>query len=617
MAGFRKVIVIGLDGLDPRITERLMARGALPHLARLRQRGAFAPVATTYPAQTPVAWSTFATGTNPGGHGIFDFIRRDPATYRPDLALNRYEQKSSFLPPSAVNLRGGVPVWELLGQAGVPSVVLRCPCTYPPDKLKGRMLSGMGVPDVRGGLGTSTLYAERRDVTARESEQIVLLEKRADGGFTTFLVGPRNPRRGKDSTCALEIEPRASAGAAILRSSGDPAELEVRLGEWSAWLRIRFKLGTLQSAHGIVRVHLNSLDPFELYASPVNFDPDSPLFPISAPWDYAGELERRIGLFHTTGMAEDHGGLINERIDEHAFLRQCDTVMAEREAMLGYELDRFREGFVYCLFDTPDRIQHMFWRFQEPGHPANAGRAVQAELETVIEDHYRRCDALVGRVLEGADADTLLVALSDHGFTSFQRGFHANTWLLDNGYLALKPGLEPGPAAGDLLEGIDWPRTSAYAVGLGSIYLNVAGREAEGTVDPASADRVGGEIAARLRGLADPERGAMAVRDVKLRREIWRGPHAADSPDLLLLFAEGYRVSWETGLGGVGRGWFEDNVRKWSGDHIIDPPLIPGVLFMNRPFATESPALADLAPTILDALGVPAGEHMEGTSLLP
>ncbi|HJU87091.1 MAG TPA: alkaline phosphatase family protein, partial [Gemmatimonadota bacterium] len=356
--------------------------------------------------------------------------------------------------------------------------------------------------------------------------------------------------------------------------------------------------------------------PLELYASPVNFDPDSPLFPISSPWDYAGELERRIGLFHTTGMAEDHGGLTNERIDEDAFLRQCDTVLAEREAMLTYELDRFREGLLYCLFDTPDRIQHMFWRFGEPDHPANRDRDPRPEMESVIEDHYRRCDSIVGKALEAAGQDTLFVVLSDHGFTSFQRGFHANTWLLDNGYLALEEGLEPGPAAGDLLEGIDWARTSAYAVGLGSVYLNVAGREAEGTVDPGQAERLGDEIAAGLRGLRDTGRGAVAVRDVKPRREIWRGPFAPDSPDLLLLFADGYRVSWETGLGGVPRGWFDDNLRKWSGDHIIDPPLIPGVLFMNRPFDARAPRLLDLAPTILEALGLPRGELMEGDSLL-
>jgi predicted AlkP superfamily phosphohydrolase/phosphomutase len=615
LARYGKVVVIGLDGLDPRITGRLMARGALPHLARLREIGGYAPVATTYPAQTPVAWSTFATGTNPGGHGIFDFIRRDPATYRPDLALNRYEQKSPFLPPHAVNLRGGRPVWEILGRAGVPSIVLRCPCTYPPDKLKGRLLSGMGVPDIRGGLGTSTLFTEREDATPRESEQVTRVEKDDRGAFVTRLVGPRNPKKGEDAAVEIEIVP--GSRRATIVSKGHPAELEAGLGQWSEWLKVKFRLGVLQTVFGAVRFRLVSLDPLELYASPVNFDPDNPMFPISAPWDYAGEIERRIGPYHTTGMAEDHSGLMNERFDETAFLEQCATVIGEREAMLDYELDRFREGLLFCLFDTPDRIQHMFWRFGEPDHPANRGRDPDPEMSAVIERHYQECDGIVGRVLARIDdSATLFIVLSDHGFSSFQRGFHANTWLLDQGYLALKSGLEPGPPAGDLLQGIDWSRTTAYAVGLGSLYLNVAGREGEGTVDPSRALEVGLEIAARLRGLRDPERGGTAIRDIKIREEIWSGPFAADSPDLVLLFADGYRVSWETGLGAVPRGWFEDNLRKWGGDHILDPPLVPGVLFMNQPFSTGEPRLLDLAPTILEALGVPKGEVMEGVSLL-
>lgn len=606
--------MIGLDGLDPRITERLLARGALPHLARLRENGGYTPLATTYPAQTPVAWSTFATGTNPGGHGIFDFICRDPTTYRLDLALNRYEQKSAFLPPHAVNLRGGVPVWEILGEAGIPSVVLRCPCTYPPDKLKGRMLSGMGVPDLRGGLGTSTLFTELGDVAPRESEQVTRLERNDRGAFVTRLVGPRNPKKGEDAAVELEIRPRS--GSVTVVSNGDPAELEVGLGKWSEWLKIKFRLGTLQAVNGTVRFRLVGLDPLELYASPVNFDPGNPMFPISSPWDYAGELERRIGRYHTTGMAEDHGGLVNERFDETAFLEQCRTVLAEREAMLDYELNRFREGLLYCLFDTPDRIQHMFWRFGEEGHPANRGRNPDPEMRAVIERHYQECDAIVGRALARVDDATLFVVASDHGFGSFQRGFHVNTWLLDHGYLALKPGLEPGPSAGDLLTGIDWTRTAAYALGFGSVYLNVAGREGEGTVDPSRAGELGVEIAAKLRGLRDPQRGGVAIRDVKTREEIWTGPFASRSPDLVVLFADGYRVSWGTGLGGVPQGWFEDNVRKWGGDHIIDPQLVPGVLFMNRPFSTNGPRLLDLAPTILDALGVPKGESMEGESLL-
>src|SRR3989440_6437895 len=111
----------------------MLARAELPNLAKIRAGGNYTRLKTTYPAQTPVAWSTFATGTNPGGHGVFDFIRRDPGTYQPNLALVRYEQKNAFLPPRAVNLRRGTPVWEVLDRAGVAATVIRCPCTYPPD----------------------------------------------------------------------------------------------------------------------------------------------------------------------------------------------------------------------------------------------------------------------------------------------------------------------------------------------------------------------------------------------------------------------------------------------------------------------------------------------------
>jgi predicted AlkP superfamily phosphohydrolase/phosphomutase len=125
----KKVIVIGLDGFEPKIVEPMLKGGELPNLARVSKQGGFSRIRTTFPAQTPVAWSTFATGTNPGGHGIFDFIRRDPKTYLPDLSMNRYEQKNSFLPPKAVNLRQGTPLWVLLSAAGIPSSIVRFPCT--------------------------------------------------------------------------------------------------------------------------------------------------------------------------------------------------------------------------------------------------------------------------------------------------------------------------------------------------------------------------------------------------------------------------------------------------------------------------------------------------------
>jgi predicted AlkP superfamily phosphohydrolase/phosphomutase len=614
----RKVIVVGLDGLEPTIVEPMLERGELPNLARLRAAGGYARCRTTIPAQTPVAWSTFATGVNPGGHGIFDFIRRDPQTYLPDLALNRYEQKSAFLPPKAVNLRRGTPVWELLSGAGVESVVLRCPCSYPPEATKGRMLSGMGVPDLRGGLGTGTFYSSGDGVRPGESEQVVAVRADGRGVITTHLIGPRNPKAGRDVHHEMTLEVDRVRKVVTVRTDGQPKVLDAREGVWSDWLRVKFKMGMLQSVSGMVRFLLVRTEPvLELYASPVNFDPAAPMFPISQPWEYATELQRAIGTYYTTGMVEDHTGLSNLRFDEGAYLAQCEEVLRERERMMLHELDRLREGLFYVLFDTPDRLQHMFWRFREPGHPANGGEPVAPALAGAVEEHYRACDAIVGRAMRYADDATLFIALSDHGFNSFQRGVHLNTWLHDNGLLGLASGVTPGDAAGDFFTHVDWGRTKAYALGLGGIYLNLRGREGRGTVRPDEADALARDIARGLTGLCDGVRGVTAIRGVVGRGEAYSGPYAAESPDLVVRFAAGYRVSWATALGGVPRGHFEDNVKRWGGDHVIDPVLVPGVLFMNRAFDGERASLVDLAPTILRALGVPKGAAMEGTSLLP
>jgi predicted AlkP superfamily phosphohydrolase/phosphomutase len=612
----KKVIVIGLDGFEPKIVDGLLDAGRLPHLAKLRDGGGFSRVRTTYPAQTPVAWSTFATGVNPGGHGIFDFIRRDPKTYLPDLSLNRYEQKSAYLPPKAVNLRRGEPLWELLSRAGISSTVVRCPCTYPPDNIRGRMLAGMGVPDLRGGLGTSTFYSSDERVEAQESESVLRVKPDASGVIRTHIIGPRNPKTRSDIQFEITVQVDPASKKIIIRSDGQPDALEVREGEWSDWLKVKFKTGMLQSVRGMLRFYLVQTRPlFELYASPVNFDASLPMFPISSPKDYAAELADAVGTFYTTGMVEDHGGLNNGRYDESAYMDQCQDVLRERERMMLYELDRLDEGFFFCLFDTPDRVAHMFWRFAESEHPANKG-SLKSEMARVIEDHYRACDAVVGNAMKYVDDQTLLVVLSDHGMNSFQRGVHLNTWLYDNGLLALRNGARPGQDAGDFFRSVDWDRTRAYAVGLGSLYLNLKGREEKGIVDSADAERLKAAIIKGLSGMPDVNSGKVAVRSVVAREQVYSGPYADESPDLLVNFSEGYRVSWDTALGGVPEGHFEDNVKKWGGDHIIDPCLVPGVLFMNRGFKGENASLLDMAPTILEALGAPRGDTMEGDSLL-
>jgi len=597
MKSLKKVIVIGLDGLEPKIVKPMLDSGDLPNLARLWKQGGYSSVQTTYPAQTPVAWSTFLTGTNPGAHGIFDFLSRNPKTYLPDLGLNRYEKTSALMPPKIVNLRSGTPVWELLSNAGIPSTILRCPCTYPPDKIRGRMLSGMGVPDLRGGLGTSTFYSSNTSVEAKESENTITVKKDIEGKIKTHLIGPRNQKTGEDTPFDITLNVDSSTKRVILGSGGNPKTLEIREGQWSEWLRVKFKTGPLQSVRGVVRFYLARIEPvFELYASPINYDPNTMhLYPISSPPEYSRDLAKKIGTFYTTGMVEDHTGLNNGRFDETAYLEQCEIVLREREKMMLYELERFNEGLFFCLFDTSDRIQHMFWRFREDGHPANNGN-VRTEMSQVIADHYRACDEIVGKALEYADDQTLAVVLSDHGFNSFQRGFHINTWLHDNGFLALKNGIKPGAENGNFFPNVDWSRTKAYALGLSGIYLNIKGREEQGILTTDETDKTRTAIAAGLSGLADPKHERMAIRSVLAREEIYSGAFAAASPDLMVNFNEGYRVSWATGLGGVPDGHFEDNTKKWSGDHIIDPSLVPGVLFMNRSFDGDAANLLEFLP---------------------
>jgi predicted AlkP superfamily phosphohydrolase/phosphomutase len=610
------VIVIGLDGLDPGLVEGLLSAGELPNLAKLRAQGGLARVATTCPAQTPVAWATFATGVNPGGHGIFDFLRRDPQTYLPDLALNRYEQKNAFLPPRAVNLRRGTPIWERLAEAGIAATVLRCPCTYPPDNLRGRMLSGMGTPDLRGGLGSSTFYTSDVNVEPGESERIVFVHTN-DSKITTNLIGPWHPRTHADLQASMMVEIDRASRRVVIRVEGSARALEVAKGHWSEWLPVKFCAGLLQTIRGLVRFYLVRLEPeLALYASPIQFDPAAPLFPISTPPDYAAELSERIGPFATAGMIEDHTGLSNGRLDEEAFLDQCEDVWHQRTAMMLHELERFDEGFFYCLFDTPDRVQHMLWRHRELDHPANFGRP-RPDLACALDDQYRRADSVLGQALAHGDDQTLVIVLSDHGFSSFQRCVDLNKWLYEQDLLALRADCSPGAGACDLLRGVDWSRTKAYALGLSGVFLNLEGREAQGIVKPADATPLKTAISRALCGLPDPERGEVAIRNVKAREDVYRGQYVGDAPDLLVQFARGYRVSWSTSLGGVSETVFADNVRAWSGDHIIDPALVPGVLLMNRPFGGEGARLVDLAPTILSAFGLPPCPALEGSSLLP
>jgi predicted AlkP superfamily phosphohydrolase/phosphomutase len=565
-----------------------------------------------------VAWSSFATGTNPGGHGIFDFISRDPETYLPDVALTRFERpKNIFSQPQVVNRRDGVPLWQVLSEAGVPSIVLRCPCTFPPESLNGKMLAGVGVPDLRGSQSKGTFYTQDKTATAQENEQLVILDSGME--LTTRVIGPRNTKQAPpaDSSCEIRLRMDTAAGKLVIQTGGVPTQVEIPERSWSEWVRFKFKLSMLQSVSGIVRFYVRQVKPpLEFYASAVNFDPAAPMFPVSSPADYAKELSEQIGLFSTLGMAEDHNGLNNGRLDESAYLQHCELVLAERERLMRFELDRFSEGFFFMLYDTPDRVQHMMWRFRDPEHPGYESD-VSPELSTRIEQHYCRCDALLSSVLDKVDEHTLLIALSDHGFGTFRRAFDTNTWLWKNRLLALKDNRKPDESLREGFPQVDWSKTYAYAIGLGGIYLNFKGRERSGILEEGTeADRVRQAIQTGLSEFPDTEANRPAIRSVSCREELYSGRFIGNSPDLLVNFYPGFRVSWRTAVGGFANSLLEDNKRRWSGDHIVDPESVPGILFMNRRAQHNHAQIIDLAPTILNYLGVPVPQSMEGRCLL-
>jgi predicted AlkP superfamily phosphohydrolase/phosphomutase len=618
-AHVRKVIFLGLDGLDPGLTERYMAEGKLPHLSRLASEGSYRRLRTTFPALSPVAWSTFATGVNPARHNIFDFLNRDLKSYVPELSSSTVRAPSRVLKlgrlriplsrPAVDMHRKSEPFWKILSRHAIGSTVLRVPITFPPDKFDGHLLSAMCTPDLRGTQGSFSWFTTRTDLSALEGGNRYPLRE-VSGGFEGELEGPEDSfaDRAVPIRLRFRIEGPAKKGEAVLDIDGERHPL--RPGEYTPWVRVRFRSAIGIPITGIVRFLLTETEPsVSLYVTPIQIDPEKPALPISHPPHYALYLSKLIGPFATAGMAEDTWALNEGAIDEQAFLEQADLIRQEREAMFFSTLERTRRGVVACVFDTTDRVQHMFYRYIDPARAA----APDERYGAVIEDLYKDMDRIVGTTLAHVDAKTALFVLSDHGFCGFRRGVNLNTWLLRNGYLTLKDGADEG---GRYFEGVDWSRTRAYTLGLGGLYLNIRGREAGGVLDPAEADTLKKELIGRLSGLRDPDDGALAIMNMYSAQELYKGPYLDAAPDLIVGYAAGYRTSWDAAVGKVAASVFEDNTKAWSGDHCVDPHLVPGVLFSNRKLHAENPGIEDMAPTALGLFGVPAPAWMEGRSVI-
>ncbi len=722
------VIVLGFDGADFRVTDRLLNAGRMPNLSKLAAQGSFRPLTVTNPPQTPVSWSTFATGMNPGRTEIFDFLKREGGTYHPTFALNEEVKKpfaqaapfnvtlwavvaalligataghllkqklgigralgaggvlalliaggalwaaANWLPrevPWPRNNRKGEPFWVTAAKHGARVEVLRIPATFPADEAGGlRMISGLGVPDMRGGIGTPVLYTTDPALTATTQEFSVdivplqpigeqLLHPKADGATEPVsMSGPKNKLffdYVADAAAGEEKDPEARRKIADevrkkLHAQGVPESITIPValtrrgdavcyayqsvrrclknGEWSPFEPVAFQFSPLVTLKGFVRFRVFSLEPHvTLYQSPINFHPDTHPLPLSWPPQFAGKLAKRFGLYKTMGWVEDTWTSGAGVMDESVFLEDVDFTRSQYKHMMEGLLKDGDYDLYVQVFEFTDRVGHILWRYTDPQHPGNRGREEKvAKYGPELDKTYEAMDAIVGAAMAAAPEGSTILVVSDHGFTSFRRSVNYNTWLAQHGFITFK-GQNRLTTVTELFDNnavlfsnVDWSRTRAYALGLGNIYINLAGREPQGIVLPGKEyDETVAQIRAGLESLVDSETGEKPVRKVYTRDEMYSGYDPALIPDLRVANNLNYRVSWQTSLGGAPEKLIEENLQPWSGDHCsMDPALVPGIFFSSKKINTDAPAMTDLAPTLLQLLNAAPAQKMDGKPL--
>ncbi len=654
----QRMVILGFDGMDPDLVRQWMAEGKLPNLKRLTQDGGVYPLSTTHSPESPTAWASFATGVNPGKHNIYDFLVRDTATYLPDLGMVRREPARflwNYVPlarPKLFSLRGGTSFWVTAGRAGVRSSVLTVPVTFPAEDVPhGELLSGLPLPDIRGTMGTFYYFAtdlSRYEEGSTEFGGILKRLVMEKDVARTELVGPPNPiirqqlqalrsRSGaltdpdrrtlaelqakEDVRVPMTIRWNRTARTATVEIQGQSLLLEP--GRMSRWIDLEFRINFLVRLHGMTQLLLmNAGSELQLYVSPVNWKPDNPPIPISAPASFSTDLYKRLGNFRTLGWAEATWPLNEGRMDEQTFMEDLYKAFDDRAQVILNRIDAHNWDLLVGVVESTDRVQHMMWRFRDPTHPMYDA-ALAAKFGDAIERVYRRADQFVGEVLDHLEPGTALLVVSDHGFHSWRKAVNLNTWLVQQGYMVLR-GQQPGEktlgdlfGGGEFWENVDWSRTRAYAMGLGQIYFNLRGREGKGIVSPgAEAAQLSDALADALLTMKDPDDGSTIVRAVYKRDDIYAGEFLSNAAELQVGMEDGYRVSWQTTLGGAPPGIVYPNMKKWSGDHGgYDFATTAGVLISNRPIAGSTPSILDIAPTVLTYFGLQVPGDIDGKPL--
>jgi len=659
----KKFVILGFDGMDPDLVREFMAAGQLPNLARVMKTGGLYDLDTTVSPESPTAWASFATGVNPGKHNIYDFLVRDLDSYIPDLGMVTRTPPTflwNWIPtsrPKITSIRGGTSFWVTAGQAGVRSSILTVPVTFPPEDVpNGELLAGLPLPDIRGTMGTFSYYASDLSRFEEGDTEMGGLLKRLvfDNGIaTTTLVGPPNPivksqiralqdkgsLNDADRSAMAELKTREyvtlpmtitwSRGRGAADIDIDGQKVSLKPGEWSKWINVDFRINLFITVHGMLQINLMQADDdVRVYVSPVNWKADAPPLPISSPARFAGDLYKSLGPFRTLGWAEATWPLNEDRMNEATFMDDLYRAFDDRAQVILNRLTSGQWDLLVGVIESTDRVQHMMWRYRDRTHPLY-DEAGAAKFGDSILRIYRRADQLVGEVLDQIGTDTTLMIVSDHGFHSWRKAVNLNTWLVEHGYMVLNnPQPSRDKTLGDLFGGgaeffehVDWSKTRAYAMGLGQIYFNLRGREGKGIVSTGDEYRaLADDLRSRLLAtLVDPDTGSPIVANVYKRDDVYAGEYLHNAADLQVGFADGYRVSWQTTLGGSPQGTVYPNMKKWSGDHGgYDFATTAGVLISSRPIVVDAKGRAniiDIAPSVLQHFGVTVPQSVDGRGL--
>jgi predicted AlkP superfamily phosphohydrolase/phosphomutase len=631
----KKVIVIGVDGMDPRLSESMMKAGLLPNLEKLRASGGFSSLGTSTPPQSPVAWANFINGAGPGSHGIFDFIHRHPqkqcdpfysaaetvpgegfwdvGDHRLQLDFWPFHHK----PPETLLRRQGTPFWDYLDAAGIPSTFYDLPSNYPASPSHyghHRCICGMGTPDMLGTYGTYQYFAEDGPAEPLEEGGGKRLKLTfVDETARTRIVGPEDSLLKKPVPITIEllVHRDRDANAAVIEIQGQ--RILLKPGHWSRWTKLDFTMSMpsfmpSQGVNGICRFFLQEVAPnFRLYVTPINMDPSAPAQKMSEPKSFIHDVAGRLGPFYTTGFQEDHKARSNGIFSDDEFARQAGMVLEERLALFEYAVNNYDDGLLFFYFSSSDLQSHIFWWDSDEKHPIRSESEAKAQFGHVRR-LYQKLDTMIGDLMDRYGGKATILVMSDHGFANFGKQFNLNSWLRDVGYL--------GPReCSSIMNDVDWSSTRAYGLGINGLYLNLKGRERDGIVEPGEErEALLTGLKERLEAVTDFD-GNRIIRGAYRSDQIYQGNATALAPDLIIGYARGYRASWATCLGDLTEDIVLDNDSAWSADHCADALEVPGVLFCNRLVGGKSPSLVDIAPSILAEFGLPTPPQMVGRNV--